>query len=321
MYCARDGRPLRGHAFTLIECLVAVSVIGILVAILLPAVQGAREAARRAQCVANLKQVGIGLHNYLSIHNVFPAAQMYLRFPRTSIQGNAFSETAFLLPQLEQSALYNALNFDFAFSESAEAPSLENHTARNTKLAILVCPSDGGANLLNSYRYNRGSLKAGTSLDFDGPFGFMPIPSTITDGLSTTAFVSERNAGNFARNTADYRRNIKVPLAIAIDDEKQFIPYCVDATAIYGWEATGGRYWLFSGFVHGNYNHNGRPNDARPTCETGSLRDVGYGGLCQPRSFHPGIVSVLLGDGHVSAVVDGIEPRVWSAMGTRSGGD
>ena len=311
----------KGRAFTLIECLVVIFVIGLLVALLLPAVQASREAARRAQCVANLKQVGIALHNYLSMHNVFPSAQMWLQTPVTYIQGNFYSETSFLLPQLDQGPLYNSLDFDFAMMEWAGAPSLENHTARNTKLAVLLCPSDGGQNVFNSYRYNRGRKGTKSGLDFDGTFGNMPSPSTITDGLSQTAFVSERNGGTFTPNTANLARNIKASMPPVAMDEAQFIDYCLEDKSGYEWEATGGRYWLFSGFVHGNYNHNGTPNDRRPSCETGLLRDDGTGGLCQPRSFHPGVVNVLLGDGHVQAVADGINPAVWSAMGTRGSGD
>ena len=88
-----------------------------------------------------------------------------------------------------------------------------------------------------------------------------------------------------------------------------------------GWNCTAGRYWLFGDFVNTGYNHNGTPNDRRPTCGPVTAAKGGAGGLDPPRSFHPGVVNLLFGDGHVEPVHDSISQAVWSALGTYNFGD
>ena len=102
----------RRRGFTLIELLVVIAIIAILVALLLPAVQQAREAARRSSCKNNLKQIGLALHNYHDTHRVFPPGQIRGRNPSTGVEcGNGFSWGAMLLPFLEESAVYDGLDF------------------------------------------------------------------------------------------------------------------------------------------------------------------------------------------------------------------
>src|SRR3954451_12797642 len=101
-------RLRKRRAFTLIELLVVIAIIAVLIALLLPAVQSAREAARRAQCVNNLKQLGLGVHNYLSSTNVFPAQAMQ----NTSFWAWNPSWATAILPHMEQAPLYNAINFN-----------------------------------------------------------------------------------------------------------------------------------------------------------------------------------------------------------------
>jgi prepilin-type N-terminal cleavage/methylation domain-containing protein/prepilin-type processing-associated H-X9-DG protein len=124
------------RAFTLIELLVVIAIIAVLIALLLPAVQSAREAARRAQCVNNLKQLGLAIHNYIGVNNVMPPAT----FVRDAIPGYGypydFSVFIRLLPQLEQQPLFNATNFNLT------AWNGENITVVSTALAVLTCPSD-----------------------------------------------------------------------------------------------------------------------------------------------------------------------------------
>src|SRR6187399_2075063 len=110
----RPQRPR--HGFTLIELLVVIAIIGVLIGLLLPAVQAAREAARRAQCVNNLKQLALGAHNYHDQMGVFPSGQWYHPFdPTTNLggTGNNASWIVLELPQIEQTPLYNAINFSF----------------------------------------------------------------------------------------------------------------------------------------------------------------------------------------------------------------
>ena len=127
------------RGFTLIELLVVIAIIAILVALLLPAVQQAREAARRAQCKSNLKQVGIGLHNYHETHGMFPLEAIWTR---ASTNGPASNYTwiTMILPHLDQAGLYNEIDFDQPiFGQNTAAP--ENKPIRGSRIPALICPS------------------------------------------------------------------------------------------------------------------------------------------------------------------------------------
>ena len=93
-----------------------------------------------------------------------------------------------------------------------------------------------------------------------------------------------------------------------------YIPHCVNSPADF-WKTRAGWFWMFNGLEYTDYNHNGTPNDPRPSCGGSNF------GLQPPRSFHPGLVGVLFGDGHVQPVLNSIDQRVWMAMGTFSQGD
>ncbi len=306
------------RAFTLVECLVAIAVIAVLIALLVPTVQSTREAARRVQCVANLRQLGLAMHQYEADHRVFPP-EMLPSAVGVTWSGNVTSGLVFLLPYVEQAALYNALNRTFANLETPDRPLVDNGTARNTRVALFLCPSDGEPEHLNSYRFNQGRFGYRPDRPFDGPFsiGFLPSQATITDGLSRTAFLSERLGGSFSSSGYDFPRDIKIPQGNMpkFRNDGEFIAACApwpDAT----WDVTSGRYWMFSGGTNGDYNHDGPPNDRRPTC-LGFLER----GFNPPRSYHPGGVNVLFGDGHVEFVADSIDPGPWIALGTSNSGD
>ena len=127
---------MRRRGFTLIELLVVIAIIAVLIALLLPAVQAAREAARRAQCANNLKQMGLALHNYHDVVGAFPPG--YLSRPGLDGDntGPGWGWAALSLPQIEQSPLFNSVNFSLAI----EAPA--NQTSRLTKVNTFICPTD-----------------------------------------------------------------------------------------------------------------------------------------------------------------------------------
>jgi len=143
-------RHRRSHGFTLIELLVVIAIIGVLIALLLPAVQQAREAARRAQCSNHLKQIGVALHNYLDTHQVFPSNGSYWRCGSaggSDQTGGGFSTFGFLLPYIEQGQLADLLNFDGNGHPNGCDNTFRNYTVARTSIKSYVCPSDDAINL------------------------------------------------------------------------------------------------------------------------------------------------------------------------------
>lgn len=212
-------RSRRG--FTLIELLVVIAIIAVLIALLLPAVQAAREAARRAQCVNNLKQLGLAAHNYLSANQTFPLGDMY---PAGSTgtgargeKGNGATDwsygwTIMMAPNLEQQAVYNAFNVSFAWGDPPSGMTNNiNTTVYCTQLAALLCPSENGKapqppqgtlNYVGNWG-GPGSVKTFSGLIIENPWGDLGnAPQTgsigtesVTDGTSNTAMFSEHLVG------------------------------------------------------------------------------------------------------------------------------
>ena len=163
---------LRRRAFTLIELLVVISIIAVLIALLLPAVQAAREAARRAQCVNNLKQLGLACHNYHGIMNSFPA-NLYLHpnYSSATYNWNNSSWIVMMLPQMEQQALYSAVNFSIMWGPNKLGQwntmflGQQNSTVRVSVLSALICPSDSSppTDNANADEIGTNNTAAGTS--------------------------------------------------------------------------------------------------------------------------------------------------------------
>jgi prepilin-type N-terminal cleavage/methylation domain-containing protein/prepilin-type processing-associated H-X9-DG protein len=162
-------RGVRRRGFTLIELLVVIAIIGVLIALLLPAVQAAREAARRAQCINNLKQMGLAFHNYLGANGGLPPGMIYSGSCTQSNggQGLVLNTTAFamILGYIDQTPLYNAYNFSQASSNSAWyganthllGTAWVNSTVVGTMVASYVCPSDIYPSAIQSASYATGT--------------------------------------------------------------------------------------------------------------------------------------------------------------------
>jgi len=202
--------------FTLIELLVVIAIIGVLIALLLPAVQAAREAARRAQCTNNLKQLGIAVHNYIDQNQVFPLQTMYPASADVS-WGWSYGWPVALLPGLEQNSVFNALNFSTGFFGNASPSTYftwPNTTVGYIQLNALLCPSDGvkkrpgapyGATNYVGNMSGPGVVEEMTGIIVpNGAFisgwadaqNFGPVGvESIRDGTSNTAMFSERLLG------------------------------------------------------------------------------------------------------------------------------
>ena len=218
------------RGFTLIELLVVIAIIAVLIALLLPAVQSAREAARRMQCTNNLKQIGLGMHNYHSANNAFPMGGSAQLNPRGQgpYEWENYSSFALMLGFLEQSPLYNAANFMICPDTGYGYGFAQNTTVYNTKLAMFLCPSDpfSGVQNLNNYMacygtttwmpaYQQGTTVLNASRDTTGVFSIWNSYSigAITDGTSNTIAYSESivgsNAGGYSgsANASRYKGN------------------------------------------------------------------------------------------------------------------
>ncbi len=203
-------RQKRG--FTLIELLVVIAIIAVLIALLLPAVQQAREAARRTQCRDHLKQIGLAFHNYHETHNVFPPGYVYRRLPGGGVQPNllGFGWGAMLLPYLDQGPLYAKFNWNQPLYDSVNQYPREQH------LAIFLCPTDTVSEgsfvemgtvperyAMASYAANFGPPDLDeTQEKRDGVFSrnSRTRMADITDGSSQTLFVGERQNGPFRQS-------------------------------------------------------------------------------------------------------------------------
>lgn len=216
----------RDRGFTLIELLVVIAIIAVLIALLLPAVQSAREAARRAQCINNLKQMGLGMHNYHTSNNSFPmgVSSSYNVPNGGCVAWAGWSAQALLLGYMEQQSIYNAANFNF--DPILNQGDVNNQTVWRTKISSFLCPSDpnAGRTYYNSYYASRG-----TTIDIDWGIRQDPPPNCggkkssglfsyqqsygiadCTDGSSNTIAFSEGVVGSGNSRPAPYVSGVNV---------------------------------------------------------------------------------------------------------------
>jgi len=327
------------QGFTLIELLVVVFVILILASLLLPAVQSARESARRVACVNNLKQIGVAISSYQSTFSVFPPVDLLTGVLSGGPQVfmHCHSPFARVLALCDQTPLFDAINFSQA--PHTAAALIANDTYMRTNLAIFLCPSDSGWKQSGygrvSYRVNHGpSHRFAPSTLFpeswSGAFTCRMVysPSAYPDGLSNTAAASERSQGDWIKNV--FRPNGDYLLTglgeASIIGGSDVASVCRSSSVDVEHESRGGESWFFSGFHYTGYNHCVTPNWAHRDCSLQEGADqivhrIMHDGVFPARSSHPHGVNVLFLDGSVQFVTDGVDPMSWRAASTRDGGE
>jgi prepilin-type N-terminal cleavage/methylation domain-containing protein/prepilin-type processing-associated H-X9-DG protein len=335
------GRKSRG--FTLIELLVVIAIIGVLIALLLPAVQAAREAARRSQCVNNLKQIGLGLHNYHQTHDRFPLGMSQQCYDMALMDNwSNWSAQALLLPYLEQSALYSAANF---YVGVARGPlNALNTTVYNTKVTTFLCPSDpyaGTNNTINSYYFSKGTTTQGIPTTSTGLFANTTCYGMrdALDGTSNTIAFSEGLAGNSQNNTT-YRGNSIVnvtdPGGASILDAWSNPGAVLSALAnctndfqtkvnTNDFKSDKGYRWGWGTDARAEFNTIVTPNSKQYPWGSCRLGCAGCGpdasNFVNASSNHSGGVNALMGDGSVRFIKDSIAQNTWWSLGTRAGSE
>ncbi|GAB4142574.1 MAG: DUF1559 domain-containing protein [Planctomycetaceae bacterium] len=331
------------RGFTLIELLVVIAIIAILIALLLPAVQQAREAARRMSCKNNMKQLGVAIHNYLETHTFLPPS--YALRQGTTISGNngSWSIHGRILPFLERSNAYKLVDLQIAWDAqlSTGVPTL--------RIPVYQCPSELNDRVRTfsdgrpkTYPQNYG-FNFGTWFVFDpstgqGGDGAFFVNSRLNmrdfkDGTAQTLLAAEVKAFTpYFRNTADPGPNIpSSPSQIAgfASGGAQF-KLGADTN-----KNTGHTEWCDGRVHHSGVTTTFGPNTFVPYTHTdGRTYDVDYTSLQEgksatqrtyaaitARSYHAGIVNVVLMDGSVRSISENINRGVWRAMGTRAGGE
>ncbi|MCC6512066.1 MAG: DUF1559 domain-containing protein [Pirellulaceae bacterium] len=344
----------RKHGFTLVELLVVIAIIGILVGLLLPAVQSAREAARRMQCTNQLRQFGLALHNYADVYKKFPHGS-----GGPAHATNRLNAMVALLPYVEETALYNMINSPQTFGATTfpaggANPWEQNYDLWGSQFQVkgMNCPSDspigdrrngrwaGGVAATTSYSFCHGDHQTGAqnqgAYQRRGLFGTRSYVGfqALTDGTSNTMAISERCFpkdtrsifGHTVENLVGITTNPALCLAQANRATRQFLPSAVLSTYV-----TGGTRAYDGMPIYTGFNAILPPNS--PSCLIGNINTRG---VMSAQSWHTGGVNVVFGDGScrfISESIDagnpglpesltGLSPYgVWGAMATINGGE
>jgi prepilin-type N-terminal cleavage/methylation domain-containing protein/prepilin-type processing-associated H-X9-DG protein len=350
----RQDTPMnrRRDAFTLVELLVVIAIIGILIALLLPAVQAAREAARRAQCTNNLKQLGIGLQNYHDVNRAFPSGMggTNVNAPTPVTNWGRLSGFIALLPYLEQQAMYN----DIQTGGNGAAPggpyAWTSWPNWNHPIRALTCPSDSfpfpadGQIGQNNYCFSRGDSILNNSNNTTSRGVFCTTNFTrfqdILDGTTNTVAMSERVRASFAIGGNTKPRVVEgtvINIATINTNPGQCLAYAnglwyANPANVKGWFGT---LWTDGRIERTGFTTVLPPNAPSCTGDNNPNADSASG-VYAPGSYHPGGAMAVLCDGSVRFIPEIIDSGnlglpevtggpspygVWGALGSKAGNE
>ena len=326
------------RAFTLVELLVVITIIGILIALLLPAVQAAREAARRSHCVNNLKQLGLAVQNYVSTHNVFPPGGISYCFPSGGTFDNpckSLNGLVFLLPYCEQQAVYSQFDFNKAVcdyrhpSQPAGATTVAGGAVPQAhldvvkkQLAIFTCPSETGYPILVDAGYipTSGATGAKTNYDFSQTFANSANYWRSNLGQPSQRIFGENSCTNFGMVRDGTSNTVALTERLFnVTDGR------CPAWAYRGWYQTtdigavGGPGFALHSW---DYSRSGlncwyRCYDAPNGAEIPGKAGESY----YPGSMHPGGCNMAFADASVRFVVETASREVLEALATMAGSE
>jgi len=332
----RSARPER-QGFTLVELLVVIAIIGILIALLLPAVQAAREAARRSQCTNNLKQFALALHNYHDTYKTFPR---YNQLPAQSGASSAYAYSVHMkiLPYIEQGAIYEeikSISRDFYYNVN---PTVDNLVG-TMRLSAYVCPSDEPFPNPSRPGNCNYPVCAGPNLGWDialtrqnGVFRWRtatPI-AAIYDGTSNTIMLAEHLTGD--NDNGVYRAETDTVRGLAWSGNQSTYQGAIPASEVNAAGAAcdaspdnhssvSALRWTRGTFTYNVFNTLATPNWQFPGCMT-STSTGNHGsstGIYPARSRHPGGVNHALADASVRFISETVEMELYQSLGSRNG--